>query len=145
VKGEPLNVLQWWQANKETYPRLAQVAKDILAIPIAEVGVERVFNLARDVIGDRRHRLAAQTIRRIMLIKHAILEEPQFQESVPFGPDEQDPIDEIDDLLALPSNPVLEDDTPPVYIESSDDEPRTPSRRQQPPRKRVKPSRYQNK
>jgi hypothetical protein len=80
-----------------------------------------------------------------MLIKHAILKELQFQELVPFSPDKQDPINKINDLLALLSNPVLEDDTPLVYIKSSDNKPRTPSRRQQLPRKRVKPLRYQNK
>ncbi|EMD63973.1 hypothetical protein COCSADRAFT_50538, partial [Bipolaris sorokiniana ND90Pr] len=59
-----------WRVNSSTYPHLAKVAKDILAVPIAQVGVERVFNIAKDTIGDRRHRLSAQTIQQIMVLKH---------------------------------------------------------------------------
>ena len=73
-RTDSFNILQWWQLNEDTYPRLAQVAKDILAIPIAGVGVERVFNVAKDVIGNRRHRLAAQTIRRMMVFKDTVSE-----------------------------------------------------------------------
>lgn len=99
MKGD-LDILSWWKANELTYPNLSQVAKDILAVQIAQVGVERVFNLARDVIGDRRHRLSAQTIRQVMVLRHAILEEQSG--------DEDDgtelPRDEDDDLLELPAN-----------------------------------------
>ena len=38
--------LSWWQANEANYPYLAQVARDILSVQIAQVGVERTFNLA---------------------------------------------------------------------------------------------------
>ncbi|EUC39511.1 hypothetical protein COCMIDRAFT_79173, partial [Bipolaris oryzae ATCC 44560] len=55
-----------WSINSLTYPYLAKVAKDILTVPIAQVGVERVFNIAKDTIGDQRHRLNAQIIRQIL-------------------------------------------------------------------------------
>jgi hypothetical protein len=137
-QAEGLNVLQWWSSNEAFYPRLSQVAKDVLAIPIAQVGVERVFNTAKDVIGDRRHRLSAQVIRQIMILKDTIqLEEPKEEGLVAY--------DEVDDLLELPACIGPED---PVENEedhdSSDQEPVTPSRREQRPRKRVKPSRYRD-
>ena len=59
---EEFNILEWWGANEASYPQLARVAKDILAIPISQVGVERVFNTARDVIGDQRHRLSIRAV-----------------------------------------------------------------------------------
>jgi hypothetical protein len=75
IPRHDFDLLGWWKANECTYPRLARVAKDILSVPIAQVGVERVFNTAKDLIGDRRHRLAAQTIRKTMLLKHSISQE----------------------------------------------------------------------
>lgn len=99
IRGDA-DILSWWKVNEQTYPNLSQVAKDILAVQIAQVGVERVFNLARDVIGDRRHRLSAQTIRQIMILRHAILDEQSDDKD-----DEIElPKDEEDDLLELPAN-----------------------------------------
>ncbi|KAF1922110.1 uncharacterized protein M421DRAFT_79538, partial [Didymella exigua CBS 183.55] len=45
------DLLNWWRSNASNWPYLHQVAKDVLAIPIAQVGVERTFNIAREVIG----------------------------------------------------------------------------------------------
>jgi len=45
------------------------MAKDFLAIPIAGVGVERVFSSARDVCTYRRNRLKGTTISDIMICK----------------------------------------------------------------------------
>ncbi|KAJ8115409.1 hypothetical protein OPT61_g2929 [Boeremia exigua] len=95
------NILDWWKANAATYPRLASVARDILAVPITEVGVERVFNTAKDIIGDRRHRLSAQRIRQIMILKDSISHDEQEEE-------DELPIDEVDDLLELPACPSPE-------------------------------------
>jgi hypothetical protein len=66
------DILAWWKTYEEDYPHLARVAKDILAVQVTEVRVERVFNLAKDVIGDRRHRLAAKTLQRIIVLKDSI-------------------------------------------------------------------------
>lgn len=63
------DILKWWQQNKGHYPRLAQVAKDILSVPITGVGVERVFNVTKDIINDRRHRLNAETIRKLTIMR----------------------------------------------------------------------------
>lgn len=96
VNREGFNLLKWWCTNQAFFPQLAQVAKDVLAVPITQVGVERVFNTARDVIGDRRHRLSAQTTRKIMILKDSICQ-GQSQE------EELLPADEVDDLLELPA------------------------------------------
>ena len=81
IPSESYDILEWWQSNKGTYPRLAQVAKDVLAIPITGVGVERVFNVAKDVIGIRRHRLTAQTIQQIMVYRDAITLKEQSKDT----------------------------------------------------------------
>ena len=45
------------------------VARDYLAIPGAEVDVERLFNIGRDLLGLRRVSMKGETIRAIMIVK----------------------------------------------------------------------------
>ena len=63
-------ILELWKLIDKVFPTVARMARDILAIPLSGVGVERVFNMARDVCHYRRSRLHAEQIRQIMLIKH---------------------------------------------------------------------------
>jgi hypothetical protein len=62
-------VLKWWKANVFSFPLMAKAAQDYLPIPSAEVGIEREFSNARDVLGLRRHCLNAETMRWLMLLK----------------------------------------------------------------------------
>lgn len=98
MEHKDFDLLAWWRENQATYPRLALVAKDILAIPIAGVGVERVFNIAKDIIGDRRHRLKAQTIRQLLVVKHGISDEDPDEDSRGLAF-----YQEPDDLFELPA------------------------------------------
>ena len=50
-----ISVLDWWKLNESKYPALALMVKDVLAVPIAGVGVERVFSMARDIVTYRRN------------------------------------------------------------------------------------------
>ncbi len=61
--------LKWWKANAFDFPLMAQAARDYLPVPSAEVGVERLFSGARDVLGLRRHSMNAETMRWLMLLK----------------------------------------------------------------------------
>ena len=58
-----------WKKIELKYPTVARVAKDILSIPASGVGVERLFNTARDVCFYRRNRLNPTTIEMIMQLK----------------------------------------------------------------------------
>jgi len=46
---------------------LAAIARDYLPIPTASVGVERLFNMARDICSYRRHNLKPDTIRALVI------------------------------------------------------------------------------
>ncbi|KAJ5082309.1 hypothetical protein N7532_011352 [Penicillium argentinense] len=59
----------WWKMHKGKHPRMAEAARDYLAIPASEVAVERVFSTARDVLGIRRYSLKGDTLRMLMLIR----------------------------------------------------------------------------
>ncbi len=49
-----------------------QVARDYLPIPGAEVDVERLFNIAKQILGLRRGSMAAETLRALILVKDHI-------------------------------------------------------------------------
>ena len=55
--------------NAFEFPLMAQALRDYLPVPSAEVGVERLFSDARNVLGIRRHCLNAETMRWLMLLK----------------------------------------------------------------------------
>jgi hAT family C-terminal dimerisation region len=59
----------WWRTHKDEYPRMAAAARDYLAIPAAEVAVERLFSHGRDLLGVRRHSLKGETMRKVMLLR----------------------------------------------------------------------------
>jgi hypothetical protein len=60
--------LEVWKSLEYRLPGLAAMARDLLAIPMAGVGIERVFNYARDICHYRRGQLKPDTIRALMLI-----------------------------------------------------------------------------
>ena len=62
-------MLKWWKMNAFEFPLMAQALRDYLPIPSAEVGVERLFSDARNVLGIRRHCLNAETIWWLILLK----------------------------------------------------------------------------
>jgi hypothetical protein len=61
--------LKWWEANAFDFPLMAQAVRNYLLVPSAEVGVERVFSGARDVLGLQRHPMNAETMRWLILLK----------------------------------------------------------------------------
>ncbi len=46
---DDVDILSFWRDYEQRAPGLAQMAKDILAVPIAGVGVERHFSIARHI------------------------------------------------------------------------------------------------
>ena len=69
--SEP-SVLAWWARTsdrKEFYP-LVQMARDILAIPVAAVVCEAAFSSGRDLCHYRRSKMKPDTITRSMICKH---------------------------------------------------------------------------
>lgn len=56
------------------------MARDLLCIPMAGVGVERLFNYARDMCGYRRGQLQPTTIRALLLVYFAQVHESRLDE-----------------------------------------------------------------
>jgi hypothetical protein len=62
--------LFWWRDRIFTYPRMAQIAFDILSIPAMSSECEQVFSQTKLLITTQRNRLADEIIEAVELLKH---------------------------------------------------------------------------
>ncbi|GES82328.1 zinc finger BED domain-containing protein RICESLEEPER 2-like [Rhizophagus clarus] len=69
VCDESVDPLQWWKINQSQFPRLAKMAMDYLAIPSTSVPSEECFSISKNLITDKRNKLAGKTIRSCMCLK----------------------------------------------------------------------------
>ena len=58
------------QDNAETYPTLARIALDVLAIPASCVPCERLFSAAKLIATDRRSSLGAERFEELQMMKY---------------------------------------------------------------------------
>lgn len=64
------DVLTWWKMNKDRYPVLAEIAKDILAIPVTTVASKSAFSVEGRSLSPHRSRLHPDTLEAIMCTQH---------------------------------------------------------------------------
>ena len=64
------NPIAWWREQQATYPKLAQMAFDVLSIPAMSAECERVFSQAKLVVNDTRNRMTNDTIDAIQCLKN---------------------------------------------------------------------------
>ncbi len=68
-EGNFLNPLDWWRDNATTYPNLALLALEYLAIPATSAPSERVFSRAGKLLTMKRASLSPDIAERMMFIK----------------------------------------------------------------------------
>lgn len=56
------NILAWWKRHKTTFPTLAKIAGQILAVPASTVAVEQTFSIGGNILDPRRSRLAPESL-----------------------------------------------------------------------------------
>ncbi|XP_024948193.1 zinc finger BED domain-containing protein RICESLEEPER 2-like [Citrus sinensis] len=64
------DILNWWKVNQGKYPILAQMAKDILVVPVTIVASESVFSTRGRVLTPHRSRLHPTTLEALMCSQH---------------------------------------------------------------------------
>lgn len=64
-----VDVLQWWKKHARSIPLLSQIARDTLCIPMASATSERVFSASGSIVSDKRHNLATESVKKLLLIK----------------------------------------------------------------------------
>ncbi|KAG0008242.1 hypothetical protein BGZ81_004212, partial [Podila clonocystis] len=67
--GGAFGPTDWWRLNDRSFPRLAKMAHDFLAIPTTSASSERAFSKARALIPYYRNKLGASKIRQLMLLE----------------------------------------------------------------------------
>ncbi|CCG85095.1 protein of unknown function [Taphrina deformans PYCC 5710] len=66
-------VLGYWKEREAVWPKLAIMARDILAVPATSIDVEQIFSEARHIVTAQRHRLDRDTISNLMFYRGAAL------------------------------------------------------------------------
>jgi microcompartment protein CcmL/EutN len=67
--GSNLDILQYWKMHSTTYPILARMAGDILAVPASMVASESAFSTGGRVVSDYRSRLKSETIEAVICLQ----------------------------------------------------------------------------
>lgn len=62
-------VLEYWEKNKQKFPKLYPVSQVVLAIPATQTSVERAFSSLPIVITPRRTRLGDNSLENILLVR----------------------------------------------------------------------------
>ena len=62
------NILQFWQTKSNTWPKLAQVVRGLLAVPASSTSSERSFSIAGRTLDDRRTQLTCEHVDDLMFL-----------------------------------------------------------------------------
>ncbi|KAF6173787.1 hypothetical protein GIB67_030544 [Kingdonia uniflora] len=68
-RAQDFDILSWWKLNNLKYPILSRMARDILSIPVSTVGVDAVFNTARNKLDNYRSSLRHETVEALICAK----------------------------------------------------------------------------
>lgn len=63
------NPLDYWRANKDRFPLLAQIARRYLSAPSTSTDSERLFSAASHVLNEKRNRLSCEKAEQLLFLK----------------------------------------------------------------------------
>jgi hypothetical protein len=61
-RSDKFDILKWWSANSASYPTLAALARDVLAVPASTVASESAFSMGGRIVTDFRSRLSVDSV-----------------------------------------------------------------------------------
>jgi len=70
---DSFSISGYWAQKTATWPKLAEVARHLLAVPAASTSSERSFSIAGRTIEDRRTQLSAESVDGLMFL-HGLAE-----------------------------------------------------------------------
>ena len=62
------DVLSWWKKQTETFPKLALLAKGVLAVPATSAPSERIFSIAGLVVQAKRSSFVPENVSKILFM-----------------------------------------------------------------------------
>lgn len=69
VNKPGFSVLAWWKDHQESYPKLSCLARSILGCRVTSANVERIFSLARGLVGPLRTSMTTEHVEDWMMNK----------------------------------------------------------------------------
>ena len=67
------DLLSFWRSKKDEFPKIATIARRMLAIPASNTSVERLFSSAKITVGDHRTKLGIEKIDKLMFLKENLI------------------------------------------------------------------------
>lgn len=68
-----VDLLTFWRKKQHEFPKIAAIARKVLAIPASNTSVERLFSLAKVAVNDRRTSLGIEKIDKLMFLKKNLM------------------------------------------------------------------------
>jgi hypothetical protein len=76
---EKFDILMWWRVNKTKFLVLAEIARDVLAIPLTFVAFELAFSTESRIIDPFRSSLAPKTVEALICYQNWLRSSPNFE------------------------------------------------------------------
>jgi hypothetical protein len=87
------DVLAWWKMNSIKYPILAEIARDVLAIPISTIASESLFSTGRHIFDSFKSSLSPLTVQALICTQNWLRSKPidiqELEELVKSDDDDQ--------------------------------------------------------
>jgi len=90
-KSPNFDILNWWKVNSTKYPILAQVARDVLAMPVSTVASESAFSTGGRVLNCYRSSLTPKTVEALVCAQN-------WCRSAPIASDVEDLLEDLEQL-----------------------------------------------
>ncbi|CAF4699778.1 unnamed protein product, partial [Rotaria sp. Silwood2] len=63
------DIISFWKQHKQSFPLIASIARDILAIPASNTSVERQFSACKNTFTDKRTKLGSEKLNKLIFLK----------------------------------------------------------------------------
>ncbi|CAF4627320.1 unnamed protein product [Rotaria sp. Silwood2] len=63
------DILSFWKQHKQSFPLIASIARDILAITASNTLVERQFSACKNTFTDKRTKLGSEKLNKLIFLK----------------------------------------------------------------------------
>ena len=68
LEDKKLKTLDWWRKNASRYPRIASIARKMLARPATSVPSERLFSIGGKIVTSDRASLQPETVNQLLFL-----------------------------------------------------------------------------
>ncbi|XP_045027143.1 zinc finger BED domain-containing protein DAYSLEEPER [Daphnia magna] len=66
---DPTDILSYWDQRSKRWPKLSNMARDMLSIPATSAGSERAFSTGKDCFGIARMSLNSETVEALICLR----------------------------------------------------------------------------